>query len=34
MVLSMVAYDFIIEYIPGFRNVLTDFGSRQIDPDD
>ena len=34
MVLSMVEYDFVIEYFPGVKNVLADFGSRMIDPDD
>ena len=34
MVLAIVEYGFYIEYFPGVQNVLADFGSRQLDPDD
>ena len=34
MVLAIVEYDFVIEYFPGVKNVLADFGSRMIDPAD
>jgi len=34
MVLAIIEYDFVIEYYPGVKNVLADFGTRQLDPDE
>ena len=32
MVLSTVEFIFVLEYFPGVKNVIADFGSRFIDP--
>ena len=32
MILSTVEFIFLIEYFPGVKNVIADFGSRFIDP--
>jgi len=34
MVLATAEYDFILEYCEGVKNVLADFGTRQLNPDD
>ena len=34
MVLSSIEYDFVIEYYPSVKNVLADFGTRQLHPDE
>ena len=34
MVLSIAEYDFVILYLKGARNVLADFGTRQLDPEE
>ena len=34
MILPIVEYALYIEYLPGVQNVLADFGSRKLDPDD
>ena len=34
MVLAVIEFDFMIEYHPGVKNVIADFGTRQLDPDE
>jgi len=34
VVLAIIEYDFVIEYYPGVENVLADFGTRQLDPEE
>jgi hypothetical protein len=31
MLLSAAEYDFELQYLPGVRNIIADYGTRQID---